>query len=61
MRTIMMRIKNGINKPKSNQISTNLMYEVAGSWAVIEAFSVYMTNIEVIARGMADLKFSLLK
>ena len=49
--TIMMRIKNGIRRPYSSQMSINLMWEVVGSCAAIEAVSVYMTSMEVIARG----------
>ena len=61
MSTMIIRMKKGISKPLSNQISINLMYEVAGSPALIEPFRVYITSIEVMARGMAVLKCSLKK
>ena len=61
MSTMIIRMKKGISKPLSNQISINLMYEVAGSLSLMEPFSVYITSIEVMARGMAVLKCSLKK
>ena len=42
-------------------MSINLMYEVGGSLEVIEPFSVYITNSDVMARGMAVLKCSFAK
>ena len=61
MRTITMRMRKGMIIPFSSQISMNLMYEVAGSSEATEPFKVYMTNIEVMAKGMAVLKCSLKK
>ena len=56
MRTITMRMKNGISRPQRSQMSMNFVYEVGGSWAVIDPFSVYITSIVVIASGMAVSK-----
>ena len=42
-------------------MSTNFIYEVAGSLEVMDPLRVYMTSMEVIARGTAVLKCSFLK
>ena len=47
--------------PYNSHMSINLVYEVAGSLELMEPFSVYITNIAVMARGMAVLKCSLRK
>ena len=55
------RMKNGTSKPQSSQISTNLIQEVAGSFDVMVPFRVYITSIEVMASGIAVLKWVFLK